>query len=296
MATAPRYQSVSFAGGGCRCVWQAGFWETAAPALDLEPRSVAAVSAGAAMACMLFAGVMQDSLRYFKRRAARNRRNAYLQNLFLGRPVFPHESIYRDTILENLDDAALRRLHAGPDVRVLMARAPLWLGARSAVLAGLITSKAERLMPPRVHPKLARKVGFVPEIVSVRDCQAPEEVADLILQSSCTPPFTAVYKRGVHSVLDGCLVDTAPVEALDASEQPTLVLLTKVHQRSAIPSVEGRTYVQPSEPICIDPWDYTSPHGIQVTYDLGRRDAERFIAAVQEHDEASHLQGRGELQ
>jgi hypothetical protein len=85
-------------------------------------------------------------------------------------------------------------------------------------------------------------------------------------------------------VLDGRLVDAVPVDALDASAQPTLVLLTKSDPPSAIPQVEGRTYVQPSEPIRIDAWDYASPRGIEVTHDLGRRDGERFAAAV--HGEA----------
>ncbi len=45
------YDAVVFAGGGCRCFWQAGFWTEAAPALELAPRQVAGVSAGSAFAC-----------------------------------------------------------------------------------------------------------------------------------------------------------------------------------------------------------------------------------------------------
>lgn len=280
MNTAPRYESVAFAGGGCRCVWQAGFWDTAAPSIALEPHTVAAVSAGAAMACTIFAGVSEGSLRYFKSRAAHNKRNAYPRNLFFGKPVFPHESIYRDTILENIDGAALQRLHAGPDVRVLLARVPAWLGARTGVIAGLIAYQAEHLIPPRVHFEFGRKVGFVPEIVSVRECRTPEEVADLILQSSCTPPFTTAYRRDGRPVLDGCLVDSVPLDALHGSVPPALVLLTRHYPQSRIPHVDGMTYVQPSEPIRIDAWDYTSPIGIEKTYDLGRRDGERFAAAA----------------
>ena len=53
MAIHPEYSSVVFAGGGCRCVWQVGFWETAAPELRLKPKTIGAVSAGSAMATML---------------------------------------------------------------------------------------------------------------------------------------------------------------------------------------------------------------------------------------------------
>lgn len=41
------FDAVVFAGGGTRCTWPMGFWSAAAPALELSPRQVAAVSAGA---------------------------------------------------------------------------------------------------------------------------------------------------------------------------------------------------------------------------------------------------------
>jgi hypothetical protein len=47
------YRNAIFAGGGCRCFWQLGFWEGAkAQGLHLgdQVRFIGAVSAGAAMA------------------------------------------------------------------------------------------------------------------------------------------------------------------------------------------------------------------------------------------------------
>jgi hypothetical protein len=43
-----------------------------------------------------------------------------------------------------------------------------------------------------------------------------------------------------------------------------------------VPSVGGRVYVQPSQPIPVGAWDYTNARAIQATYDLGQRDAEKF--------------------
>ena len=100
------FDAVVFAGGGCRCFWQAGFWSTAQPLLGLRPRVVAGTSAGAAFAC---AAVMDRTLAVlddFKRRAAANARNFYPENRLTGSRVFPHEEIYRGTILANLDAAA----------------------------------------------------------------------------------------------------------------------------------------------------------------------------------------------
>jgi len=70
-----RYDAVVFAGGGCRCFWQVGFFQAVATELDLRPTQVAGVSAGAAMACMLFSGAAEAGLTYFTRRIARNERN-----------------------------------------------------------------------------------------------------------------------------------------------------------------------------------------------------------------------------
>jgi hypothetical protein len=272
-----RIEAVVFAGGGCRCFWQVDFWQVAAPALRMQPRVVGGVSAGAAMACMAFADAVTDGIAYFKARVAANRRNAYPLNLFKRRPVFPHPQIYRDTVLATLDAARLARLHAGPDIRVLIALVPRWLGPRSGFLLGLLAYEAEALIPVSPHAALGRRAGFVPEVASVHDCRSPEDVADLILHSSCTPPITPVYRRGARPVLDGGLIDSAPLETIPPPP-PTLVLLTKPYPPEAIPAVAGRIYVQPSQPIPIHKWDYTNPDRVQTTYDLGRRDGERFVA------------------
>jgi predicted patatin/cPLA2 family phospholipase len=276
----PNFEAVVFAGGGCRCFWQAGFWEVAAPALQLRPRLVGAVSAGAAMACMLFGDAVADTLAYFQDRVAANRRNVYWTNALKRQPLFPHPQIYRDTILANLDARRLERLHAGPDIRVLVALVPDWLGPRSGFLLGLLAYQAETFLRPGPHASLGRQAGFVSHVASVRDCQTPEALADLILHSSCTPPITPVYRRGARPVLDGGLIDSAPLETIPAPAPPTLVLLTKPFPPECIPRVSGRVYAQPSQPVPVHKWDYTNPDGVRAAYDLGRRDGERFVDQV----------------
>lgn len=274
-----RFDAVVFAGGGCRCFWQVGFWQTAAPALGLRPRAVAAVSAGAAMACMVFADAVADGLADFKRRAATNRRNIYPLNPLARRPMFPQAAIYRETILATLSPARLAELQRGPDVRVLIARVPPWLGPRSGFLVAVLAYEAEKLLRRRgPHDALGRRVGFRPEVATVRDCRSPDELADLILHSSCTPPFTPAFRRNGQPVIDGGLIDSVPVDVLPAPSPSTLVLLSRQYAPDAIPAVAGRTYIQPSAPIPVQKWDYTNPAGVQATYDLGRRDGERFAA------------------
>ena len=278
------YDAVVFAGGGCRCFWQAGFWTEAAPALELAPRQVAGVSAGSAFACAIFAGVLDRIMEDFIERVAANERNVYPGNALRREPIFPHERIYRSTILDNLDAEALRRLRRGPDVRVSIARPPAGLGARTGLLLAALAYQGDR-SGKRVHAAWGRRLGFETEVVSVRECDTPEELAELILHSSCAPPVMPFYQRDGRAVLDGGLVDNAPVEAVEPAER-VLVLLTRHRPEETLPRVPGRTYVQPSQPLPIDKWDYTSPEGIREAFDLGRRDAETFVRRGSDRDAA----------
>jgi predicted acylesterase/phospholipase RssA len=271
------FDAVVFAGGGCRCFWQAGFWSVVAPSLDVAPKMIGAVSAGAAFACAALAGVLEEVVEDFKKRSDRNQRNLYPRNMVGPEPVFPHERIYRETIVANIDDGALARIRSGPDIRVLLARPPRWLGARSGVVVGMLAYELDRVVRGQVHPLWARRLGFEGESVSVQTCGSGEDLADLILQSSCTPPITPLYRRGAGVVLDGGLVDAVPVETVSDAES-TLVLLSRHFASEVIPQVPGRTYVQPSRPTPIEKWDYTSPELVQATYDLGRRDGEAFAS------------------
>ena len=271
-------QSVVFAGGGNRCFWQAGLWSVAAPALGFAPTVVAGVSAGATIACLLLSGGAEAALSAFERATAENPRNLYPLRPLSGESAFPHHAMYRRAILESIDDAALGRLHAGPDVRVTLARPPRWAGPRLAVAVGFGAYELEKALSGPVHPVFGRRVGFRSEVISVSSCATPDALADLLIASSCTPPFTPVVVRGDRPALDGGLVDNVPVDALDAEPGPTLVLLTRRYPADRIPTVAGRAYLQPSESIPVNKWDYTSPERIRATWDLGRRDGERLAS------------------
>jgi predicted acylesterase/phospholipase RssA len=126
-----------------------------------------------------------------------------------------------------------------------------------------------------MHPVWGRRLGFASEIATVQGCRTPEELAELILHSSCTPPLLPAYRRGGRPVLDGGLVDGVPVELVPEARS-ALVLVPRHLPEAAIPRVSGRTYVVPSRPIQVEVWDYTSPRLIQEAFDQGRRDGEAF--------------------
>lgn len=268
--------NVVFAGGGNRCLWQAGFWTEAAPRLGLVPRRIAATSAGAAIASVVFAGRIREGLAHFRAATAANRRNFYPTNLLRGRPVFPHAAMYRQALLAIIDAPALARLHAGPAIIVPVTRAPRWLGPRSAFAVAGIVDSIERAVAPSPHPRFAGRIGFRAEYASVSDCATPEALADLVLASSCTPPFTPLLLHAGSPALDGGIADNVPVDAV--GDGLTLVLLTRPFKHA--PVHPQRAYVQPSKQIPVSAWDYTDPDGLVAAFELGRRDAVRWCAEV----------------
>jgi predicted acylesterase/phospholipase RssA len=271
------FERIVFAGGGTRCLWQVGFFLEAGTALAPHPRAIAAASAGAAMACVVLAGGALPALERFKRMTAANRRNAYPGRLVRGGDVFPHYAMYREALLASIDAAALARLHAGPDVRIPVTRAPRWLGRRASWLLAGLADVLDHVAGPPVHARIAPRLGYRAEYASVRQCATPEALADLILASSCTPPFTPALLHGGQPALDAGVADNAPVDALADVPGPMLVLLARRYR--ALPVHADRVYVQPSEPLPVWSWDYTSPGGLQETFDIGRRDGRHFLEA-----------------
>ncbi|QBY54766.1 patatin-like phospholipase family protein [Cupriavidus oxalaticus] len=275
------FDQVVFAGGGNRCWWQAGWWDMVAPELQLRPRVIAAISAGAATACMVYAHDSHQTMDYYREVLSNNRRNAYWGNLLRNERVFPHYGIYRTALLTIFADGRLAQLLQAPEIRIGVAHIPRWSGPRLAVAAGLLAYNIDKHVLKTLHPRLGRKLGFRPEFVRAQDCASPEQLADLLLQSASTPPFTPVLRRDGRPVLDGGLVDNVPVDALDTAPGNVLVLVTRLYPRPRRFVIEQggqrRLYLQPSERVPISSWDYTRPDAMTHAYELGRRDGETFL-------------------
>lgn len=268
-------RTVVFAGGGNRCFWQAGFYRTLADEQGLAPETLVAVSAGAAIATALAAGRIEQTLSLTCEAMERNPRNQYWDQLLdPRRRVFPHELIYRDLIHRVLADDAWEELRNGPEVSVALARPPRWLGAHAGTLAGLLAYQGEKWFSQPVHPKAGRRLGFRREFVSHRQCRSPADLADLIIASSCTPPFTRLARWQGQPALDGGLVDNVPCDGIPEDDGQTLVLLSRPYPH--LPEIPGRIYAQPSTRPPVGSWDYTSPRSVREAFQLGQADAAGF--------------------
>lgn len=270
------YNGVVFAGGGSRCFWQAGFWQAAAPALSLTPLAVAAVSAGASTACHILSGEIDAAMEYYQ--AAHARRAKYDPP---GRnPFWPDPTglaVYRGALESVLEGEPFDRLKQGPDLRIFMTRPPDWAKSGLGVCLGYLSYGLEKGMGDPVHYRYARRLGFQPVVGRASQCATVKDLVDLVVASSCLPPMVPWCRWDGGRVVDGGILDNAPLELLDTRERPVLVLLTRRYPARALQGRPGVTYAQPSKPLAISKWEKASPVLVRQSYEQGLRDGELFV-------------------
>ncbi len=278
------FEQAVFAGGGHRCWWQAGFWEVAKAELELAPRLIAGVSAGAATACLLYTGDTLKALEYYDdlltRRSERpDPQNFYWGRLFArGQRALPHDDIYRTALQTFFNVEQFKNLMwSAPEIRVVYSALPALLGPRSATVVGMLAYNTEKRLNRPLHPTWGRKLGFKPVVARLQDCKSNDDLISLLIASACTPPFTRIEYREGQPTLDGGMVDNVPVHAVEA-DTSTLVLLSRQYPKHApVFSRDGLMYVQPSQKVPVSSWDYTNPQLYRDTYSLGRKDAYAFL-------------------
>lgn len=274
------FRNAIFAGGGSRCFWQLGFWEGAKQAgLDLQSsvEFVGSTSAGCAMATAAVLDRAEDALSIFQSFTERNPKNIHWWNLHPLRPgrLFPHAEMYRTALHEFIEHDDLATLKSS-SVHFLMSDYPKWLrGALGAITALSIYALEKTFRNDPLHPKWPAKFGFTPLVGRAEDCRSLQDYIDMVLAASCVPPVLPEGRFGDRNVLDGGLIENIPVRLADDQPGQTLVLASRKYEHE-LPSSENVTWVQPSEPIKIDKFDYANPDGLQETYELGIRDGREF--------------------
>src|SRR5262249_52841623 len=157
---------------------------------------------------------------------AKNAKNIYLSHLFKRQRIFPHAVIYREGLLRAFDESALEKLYAGPDIQVLVTRTSPKLPGYAGLPIGLSLCAFRGLVRHRWCQRVEERLGLCRELIPVKHCTTPSQLADLVLASSCTPPFTPWYSLHGRPVLDGGLIEDIPLSGLPQKSGRTLVLLT----------------------------------------------------------------------
>jgi predicted acylesterase/phospholipase RssA len=302
---AERDLGITFSGGGNKSFYQYGLMRRWGGLLLPRAGVVAACSAGACVAALLLSGREREFEEFWRRRGTVER-NFEWRRLLAGRRPTPHEGLYRALLLCAFKGGGLEQIRSQPfPFLVLTTAFPAPLPSAAAAVFGLCAYNLEQRRRRRtggadaprtggadVSPRLARRVGFRPLVFDARRCESAEELADLIIATSATPPFTSVGRVGGRRLLDGGIIDSAPAFLADGVPGVTrsVVLLSAPRAeagadeshgkaRAAREGVDGscaRLYVAPRAPLPIGTWDFTRPDLLEATIERGERDAELY--------------------
>jgi predicted acylesterase/phospholipase RssA len=275
-----RNLAITFAGGGNRAFYQLGLMNRWREHLLPRVAVMATCSAGACVATLLLSGREAEAGEFWKQRRDGITKNFEWRRLLRGRRPTPHEPIYRETMLHAFAEGGLERVRAQPFPVLILATAfHKRLPAFAAVLLGLCAYNVEKsFRQEMIHPTFGRRVGFKALAFDARDCETPQELTDLIIASSATPPFTSLGSFNGHRLLDGGIIDNVPAFLVD--EMPgvkkNLVLLTRPYPDHVIGKQGARLYIAPQQALPVHRWDYTRPDLIDATIEAGERDADRY--------------------
>lgn len=275
------FDKVVFAGGGQRCWWQAGFWEVLRDEIELRPRVIGAVSMGAFMACLVHANDARRALAWFERELAGVSSNVTVTNLFRkDAPLFRQGGIYRRAMRALLGGEHFRQLMwQAPEIRVSCALAPAALTERQLNRLGWREYRHDaRLQPASLHEPPGHGEAFTPFVKRLQDCRTERDMSDLLQACSAWPPVVAPVSFDGDRACTGELIDPVPVNLVSDVPGQTLVLTTRTYNRKTpVFAMKGCIYVQPSAPVPVSSWDFTSAHRAQQTYEQGRQDGEAFL-------------------
>lgn len=273
----PRDVALTFAGGGNRSFYQLGLLHQWGERLRPRVGAIAACSAGACVATVWLSGRETQTHRFWQARRQGVDRNFQWTRLLRGQRPTPHGPIYRDTLLCAYAEGGLEAIQAVPfPVLVITARPPRLLPTGVGALLGFAAYNLEqRVRRDFVHPVLGQRLGFSAHVVDARRCRTPQQLADLVIASSSTPPFTPVGRFGGRRLLDGGLVDVAPASAAEQVDgvRRNLVMLARPYPASCLGPQGTRLYVAPTRTPPVDVWDYTRPELIDQTIAMGEREA-----------------------
>lgn len=281
----PRDLAITFAGGGSRSFYQVGLLDRWGERLRARLVAVAGVSAGACTAAVWLAGRTEATRAYWHWRRRDVHSNFEWRRLLRGERPTPQGPVYRDSMVHAFREGGLEALRAC-EVPVLMvvAEPPRRISPLASMVIGYGAYMAEKqLRPGMLHPSVGRRIGFVPRVFDARRCESAEEVADLILASSATPPFTPFGSFRGARYLDGGMVDNVP--AFAAEQVPgvarNLVLLTRPYPASSLGPRGSRLYVAPSRITPVSCWDYTSSERVEATLAMGQAEADLHEAQLE---------------
>lgn len=259
------YDALVLQGGGARCLFGLGFLSEAAPALE-GLGQIAAVSAGAAVACAHLGGAHKEALELMitsARRFAQPGRSALVRILSGERPT-GHYDAYRGFVEALIDPVRFRRIREhGTRLRFVLTRCQ-GLARFRPVAAVVALVAASRRMTPR---------SFVPQIIEAAQCQSREELIEAILASSAVPLLTPLPVRDGCATVDGGLIEPLAIGALVGSCRPLAIL----SQPQLIRPLSRPLPLLAPATRTLSPWSMTDEQGMRALYAEGQQAARQLL-------------------
>ncbi len=263
-------EQLVFSGGGIRCFWHGGFLSGLGDKADLAPKRVSGASGGALSAAAWIGGrerdlkmLMTEAFRINDANYDRRRSN-----------FTPHQEIYRAVVETTLDEAAIEAIAEGPEYEVSLSCPPKHMSARlSAVFYGILY-KLDQALRSTPHLILPRRAGLGEVCVDARQAARDGKLVDLICAAATIPPVFDVPEWEGDRVLDGGLLDKAPLPKDDHGK--TLVLMTSIYEN--LPQSDRCTYIQPTREVAADKIDFSDASKVTRTWEQGEADARQWLA------------------
>lgn len=275
---------LTLAGGGNRSFYQQALLTAWGERLWQRVAALSCVSAGAAMAVLTLSGRAEPAREYWDELRRGITKNLDFKRLLRGQPVAPHGPIYHSTLVHALDNGGLEHVKSTPfPIWIACAQPPRGMPIGVATWLGLSAYSIEkRVDPTLLHPEVGKRLGFREFVFDARHCESPHELADLVLASSSTPPFTPVGRFRGMSLLDGGIVDNVPASIAERHPdvRRNLVLLTRPYPKGVTGIHGRRLYIEPSGKVPIERWDYREVAAVEETIELGRSDAGAYAARL----------------
>ena len=263
-------EQLVFSGGGIRCFWHGGFLSGLSDKAELAPRRVSGASGGALSAAAWIGGREQDLKKLMSEAFRINDANYDRRRSNFT----PHQEIYRAVVETTLDQAAIEAIAEGPKYEVSLSCPPKYLSARlSAVVYGVLY-KLDQALRSTPHLILPRRAGLGELCVDARQAARDGKLVDLICAAATIPPVFDVPEWEGDRVLDGGMLDKAPLPQNDHGR--TLVLMTSIYEN--LPQTDRCIYIQPTREVAADKTDLSDASKVTRTWEQGEADARQWLA------------------
>jgi predicted acylesterase/phospholipase RssA len=272
------YTTITCAGGGNRCWWQAGLLDAWAQQGRLQARRFVGTSAGAGVAAAVLCDTLQEAIA--------GCRAAYRDNLSMWRGQrgawFAHDTIYPAWVRSFMSESGLTRFKdSGAELHVGVARLPRALPNWTGLGLGMLAYMIEKYGTKQLHPRFAQWCGLRMELHPLHTAATLERAIHLLISGAAASPFVASRQLGGQLAVDGGFADNAPRLPLTGTDDAHLVLLTRHYpKRPTLFQFEGRTYLQPSVRIPVSTLGCTLHTDIMGAIALGRRDGAAALRSL----------------